>query len=375
MSILLTSLSSVKRQALEQCLESAFEGHDFVSTDDCENVEQPVGVGGLICCKQRIEWTLTNSPVAKLARYVVSIENGIEKSQQGKCFDVVHIMIYCCKTKQYFYFRGGEIEFPSKYWDEAYLQSSHNELGWSVTVGKVLAKQLGTNPKNWIGSLSKLQETPLKYPDRVDQICAVLNACFYKVGTGEHQKYLIQDTLADRTRGNINYIRDFPKPGVLFQDLSPIFSNGELFRNLIKEIRRDLDDKNIKLQENDYVVGLESRGFIIGAALALEVGCGFTMIRKQGKLPPPTISAEYVKEYGTDIFEIQTDSLPSSARVLIIDDLLATGGSLECAVNLIRMLPEIKILACVTVSKVDSLEEKAMQKFQHLGVPMEVLLK
>ena len=380
MSIILTSTSAVKIKALERCVYlNNFSDFHCISTDDCGNVEQPVGIGGIVCCKNRVEWVREHVAHSKDAKFIVSIENAIEQKNE-KCFDVTHILVYDSKLKVYHYFRGGEIQFPREYWDAAYQLSIENNgvngLGWSITVGDIFAKRLGTDPKNWIGSLQKLDtEMSLKFIDRADQICDVLQYCFTEVGVLKQ---------GDLIKGNINYIQNYPKRNVLFQDLSPVFANFFLFNQLMIEIDHDLRKNNIYLTRKDYVVGLESRGFVIGGALASKRACGFVMIRKKGKLPPPTLSCEYEKEYGTDSFEIQENIFPCleddspPIRMLIVDDLLATGGSLECAVKLIQMLPQskrgkIEILGCYTLGKVDGLEKQARERLSKLGVSVNCL--
>ena len=131
-------------------------------------------------------------------------------------------------------------------------------------------------------------------------------------------------------RGAIRDIPDFPKPGIVFKDITPLLSNGQLFGRTI-----DILADRYRSQKIDAVLGIESRGFIIGAALAYKLGAGFCIVRKPGKLPYDTHSASYQLEYGTDSLEIHVDALPARARVIIVDDLIATGGTAAATAQLV----------------------------------------
>lgn len=136
---------------------------------------------------------------------------------------------------------------------------------------------------------------------------------------------------------HIRNVPDFPKAGVLFKDISPLLQ--ERFQEVIEAM-----SKTIKWEEIDYVVGIESRGFILGAAMATLKGKGFIPVRKKGKLPPPTISETYSLEYGTDTLEMLINHNPG--RVLLVDDVLATGGTLKAVMNLCQKNKfEVKAMA------------------------------
>lgn len=128
-------------------------------------------------------------------------------------------------------------------------------------------------------------------------------------------------------------IPDFPKKGIIFKDITPLLSNPQTFSAVIKQFAHDFKDKGIT-----KIVGIESRGFIFASALALEMGVGFIPVRKKGKLPYKTISADFALEYGTDTLEIHTDAVSSADTVLIVDDLLATGGTINAAIDLVTKL-------------------------------------
>jgi adenine phosphoribosyltransferase len=136
----------------------------------------------------------------------------------------------------------------------------------------------------------------------------------------------------DKLRENIKNYSDYPKKGILFRDLNPIFRKPELFHLLINYMCEQAN----KLGRFDYILGVEARGFIIASALAQNLDCGFVPIRKKGKLPGNTNSVEYDLEYGRDCLEIQVDEELENARVLVIDDIFATGGTLNAVLSLLE---------------------------------------
>lgn len=126
-------------------------------------------------------------------------------------------------------------------------------------------------------------------------------------------------------------ISDFPKPGILFKDITPVLADRQAFADAIADIAAPW--RGVAL---DAVVGIESRGFILGAAMAHALGVGFVPVRKPGKLPARTLSLDYALEYGSDRLEMHADALPPGARVVVVDDVLATGGTLRTAMALAR---------------------------------------
>ena len=139
--------------------------------------------------------------------------------------------------------------------------------------------------------------------------------------------------LTDDLRHKIRDIPDFPKKGILFKDITPLLADGKAFRAAIDQIAEHFSDRKI-----DLVVGVEARGFIIAAALAYTLQAGTTLIRKPGKLPYLTHSATYALEYGSDALEIHQDAVIPGQRILMVDDLLATGGTMTAAIELITRL-------------------------------------
>jgi len=130
---------------------------------------------------------------------------------------------------------------------------------------------------------------------------------------------------------NLRNVPDFPIKGIQFKDVSTLFKDAECLRIMVEELYEIYKDKGIT-----KVVGIESRGFIVGAALAFRLGAGFVMCRKPGKLPAETRKATYMKEYGKDTIEIHTDAITENDVVLLHDDLLATGGSMKAAYDLVK---------------------------------------
>jgi adenine phosphoribosyltransferase len=132
-------------------------------------------------------------------------------------------------------------------------------------------------------------------------------------------------------KAHIRGIPDFPKPGILFYDISTLLAHHPAWHATVDRLGAAL-----RPHKPDLLAGIESRGFLVAAPLALELGCGFIMVRKKGKLPGPTKRHSYALEYGSDTIEIQADAVHKGQRVVVLDDLLATGGTMQAAINLIR---------------------------------------
>ena len=129
----------------------------------------------------------------------------------------------------------------------------------------------------------------------------------------------------------IRHVPDYPKPGILFYDITTLLKDGDGFRRAVDAVGEPYRERPI-----DAIVGIESRGFILGAAVADRLGVGFIPVRKPGKLPSQTVSASYELEYGVDSLEIHDDAVASGERILIVDDLLATGGTARATVGLVK---------------------------------------
>jgi len=128
---------------------------------------------------------------------------------------------------------------------------------------------------------------------------------------------------------HIRAVPDFPKPGILFYDISTLLAHPQAWHTTVERLA-----EAVRPHRPDLLIGIESRGFLVAAPLAFALGCGFAMVRKQGKLPGRTIRYSYDLEYGTDTIEIQEDAVRPGQRVIVLDDLIATGGTMQAAIDL-----------------------------------------
>jgi len=163
----------------------------------------------------------------------------------------------------------------------------------------------------------------------------------------------------------IRSIPDFPKPGILFRDITTLLNNKKAFKQVIDELAKKYKSKKI-----DAIVAVESRGFILGGAIAYKLGAAFVPVRKKGKLPWKTNSASYALEYGVDTLEMHQDAVKPNDRVLIVDDLLATGGTAKAVTELVSQL-NAKVVGIAFLIELAGL--KGRDKLQ--GYPVEVLIK
>lgn len=175
----------------------------------------------------------------------------------------------------------------------------------------------------------------------------------------------VKQQIIDFLKKNIRNIPDFPKPGIQFKDITPLLRNSDTL-----ELTSQMLARPFRHQEIDYVVGLESRGFLFGTNLAQDLHAGFVPIRKPGKLPAETISATYALEYGEDTIEIHSNSIEEGARVLIHDDLIATGGSAKAATELVESLGA-KVTGYSFIIELGALQGKDQLK---TDVPVEILM-
>ena len=160
----------------------------------------------------------------------------------------------------------------------------------------------------------------------------------------------------------IRNIPDFPKKGIVFKDITPLLSNKKSYNSLMNTIKTRY--KNYKI---DKVVGIEARGFILGSALAILLNCGFTPIRKKGKLPFKTFSETYDLEYGKDTLEIHKDAFNKNDNIIIIDDVLATGGTIKASFKLLQNF-DINIIETFFLIEILKLEGKKNLDFNHFSL-------
>ncbi|PNP58688.1 hypothetical protein THARTR1_01704 [Trichoderma harzianum] len=138
-------------------------------------------------------------------------------------------------------------------------------------------------------------------------------------------------------RKTLREFPDFPIPGIDFVDIMPLFANPDAHATLLSALELQIS-QSFGASKPDVIVGLDARGFLFGPGLALRLGVGFAAVRKQGKLPGPCVTAEYVKEYGKDLFQMQQDAIKEGQKVLIVDDIIATGGSAAATADLVHQL-------------------------------------
>ena len=172
--------------------------------------------------------------------------------------------------------------------------------------------------------------------------------------------------LDDDLRASIRSIPDYPKPGIMFRDITTLLGDARAFRRAVDELVQPWAGMKI-----DKVAGIEARGFILGGAVAHQVSAGFVPIRKKGKLPHKRVSVAYALEYGEDTIEMHADALVKGERVVLVDDLIATGGTAEGAVKLLRQMGADIVAACFVI---DLPELGGAQKIRDLGVPVRSLI-
>jgi adenine phosphoribosyltransferase len=165
-------------------------------------------------------------------------------------------------------------------------------------------------------------------------------------------------------KNHIRSIPDFPKPGILFYDISTLLAHAQAWHETIERVATIA-----RKYKPDMIAGIESRGFLLAAPLAMALGTGFLMLRKKGKLPGITVRHTYALEYGTDTIELQKDAFRPGARILLVDDLLATGGTLAAAVTLLESSGAV-VPAAACIIELTFLEGR-----KKLSVPVEALLQ
>jgi adenine phosphoribosyltransferase len=177
---------------------------------------------------------------------------------------------------------------------------------------------------------------------------------------------MISPALEFDLRSSIRTIPDYPKPGIKFRDITTLLGNARAFRRAVDELVQPWAGMKI-----DKVAGVEARGFILGGAVAHQVSAGFVPIRKKGKLPHTTVRVAYSLEYGIDEMEMHADAVAEGERVILVDDLIATGGTAEGAVKLLRQMGAELVAACFII---DLPELGGADKLRKLDVPVRTLI-
>jgi adenine phosphoribosyltransferase len=177
---------------------------------------------------------------------------------------------------------------------------------------------------------------------------------------------MTSSSLKDDLRATIRTIPDYPKPGIMFRDITTLLGDARAFRRAVDELVQPWAGMKI-----DKVAGIEARGFILGGAVAHQVSAGFIPIRKKGKLPHKRVTIAYSLEYGLDEMEVHEDAVEKGERVILVDDLIATGGTAEGAVKLLRQLGANVLAACFVI---DLPGLGGADKLRKLDVPVRTLI-
>lgn len=343
LSVLLTSESALKIQAVKSFFKETLDKDvdvKGINCSECKLPEQPIVNtlnNGFYCAKERMNFGRTKENFDDYD-YVVSIESIVDISFSN-------IEDKCCIL---IYHKGilahGEsfgINFDIKYYEHLennykLIEYNNKIYGYECTIGEIIHNDNSeTDSKNWMKTICNI--------DRADQIKSGIKKAFNKL-----EKYR---NIKDELHGAYDAYPDYPTKGVLFYDIFPLFKDAKLCRLMVKYIAN-----HYRYDDITYIVGLESRGFCLGVAVAYKLKVGFIPVRKAGKLPGDVLKTSYQKEYGSDSCEIQSN-LSKDDKVLIIDDLIATGGSMKAAVDLINQVG-CKIVDCCVLKNVPILKEQ-----------------
>lgn len=176
----------------------------------------------------------------------------------------------------------------------------------------------------------------------------------------------MDQTLRETLESAIRTIPDYPKPGVQFRDITTLLGDPRAFRRAVDELVHPYSGSGIR-----KIAGIEARGFILGGAMAHQLSCGFVPIRKKGKLPYETVSIAYSLEYGVDEMEMHRDAVSAGEKVILVDDLIATGGTAKGAVKLLQQLGAEVVAACFVIDLPDL---EGRKKIEQLNVPVRTLI-
>jgi len=176
----------------------------------------------------------------------------------------------------------------------------------------------------------------------------------------------MRTSVEDTLRAAIRTIPDYPKPGILFRDITTLLGNARAFRRAVDELVHPYAGQKI-----DKIAGIEARGFILGGAIAHQLSAGFVPIRKKGKLPHHTVRIAYSLEYGVDEMEMHTDAVQPGEKIILVDDLIATGGTAEGAVKLLKRMGADIVAACFVIDLPDL---GGRVRLEALGVSVRTLI-
>lgn len=340
---ILCSESEVKINALKEVLqEFSWLSNIQVTCKDSQptsNPVQPINTG-YICSVRRIDHLGKELQTAD--QLVVAIENEIAVGQDGQktvCTDVCHATIIRGDTKVTACSYG--ISLPEEYYLMALKESDpeyvNKEEGLSITVGSLIAKMFPEiKANNWMA------DSRFGGKDRSDQIKDALRAAIQKI-------YISQ---------KIALYKDYPREGVIYKELFYLCADNLAFKYASQIMRQALASKGL-IGKINKIMGFDARGFIFGAMLARELDVGFIMIRKKGKLPGKKYQVDYQGECSGGTLELVEDLVGPDDRILLVDDVVSTGGTLKAGIDAISMGNKGKVVGCLTVLHVDIYLEKA----------------
>jgi len=298
MKILLTSKSPLKIQSVKQCINT---NNDYIETITTNGVEQPIGVRGT---QDAAMYRLECAKTSDLSTYdiVLSVESGLNVNKEKLTVtDFVVVLLYIPKADKIITRVGGYLTTVSD-------KDTIEQINSKTSFGSLVHKQNPDIPaNNWGEALAGVS--------RVDQMADVIIDILQ-----------VHDLFSACT-----VYQDFPRPGIKFLDVISLFSDP----NMLHILERTTE--SLILDNTDVILGLDARGFILGGILASYYNIGFVPVRKAGKLPGETYCVSYTKEYGEDMFELQKSVDLTDKNVLVVDDILATGGTAYAAVQLAKL--------------------------------------
>lgn len=352
-TFLLTSESIIKRKAVEDYLNKIFKDYELITISNSKwNLPpQPIKESTYYIAKQRINLVKKDFN-QKNIDYIISVENGINPDI---CEDFCVVLIeHQDLLSEGISGKEKKVIFEPKYLEQisgelTFHNNSKKIFGFTKTVGEIIKEEFKTNNSDVIIDSANWMKVTNNI-DRSEQIIEALDIAFLNLA----KNIEIRENIKKKFK-----IYDDFKKGVIFEDMWPIFKDSKCLKDLV-----NLMANKYKYDDIDYIAGLEMRGVVLGVPLAYELDCGFIPLRKKNTLPGKVISESYEKEYGLDTIEVQTD-VNEKSKILIIDDVLATGGSLNCAVNLIKKL-NLELVDCMVLKQVLPLKEKADQKLSGL---------
>lgn len=397
--VAVTTQSKLKLEAIKQALDNSelannyvlisinidqiLERHDAVDTQvpqPIDHVLMPERGNGIKALDNRIYWTLkdlnheknlNNEKITKPYDFIIGIENHLRKVSQS-IYDITAVKVVDLRLNQAK--RYEKIGFFPQYLRQSNMvKVSRPEIvqqlltecphssgqGTMTTYGEVFTQQYNTDksPEDQIQKDNWMKHVKGGY-DRGEKISELLTKIMDDIR-------LNQSCVLDEIRNKLQVYDDFPKPGVKFVDWSNMFLDPHHINFLMSYLMRTKykpypisSSASTPSNHISYVIGLESRGFMLGVALANALKIGFVPMRKKGKLPGATLSATYEKEYGLDAFELRDDL--TAGRVILVDDVLATGGSLRAAITLAERAGH-SVVDCLVVKDVAPLRKKAKE--------------